>query len=203
MRDIRRQLQEGEEILFVAAPSKISLLPLAIVTIVLLIATFTLWNAQDRQEPLVLIIGLLISAVPLLVLLQQLVILNSNRYVLTNHRVIRQSGVLTKSSVDSYLDKINNVEHKQTLWGRILGYGDVEIDTASETGMTTFRMIRNPLEFKNALVAAAEQYRRPGAAFASAPAGADRMRQLKQLLDEGLISQAEFDERRKKILEVL
>ena len=71
-------------------------------------------------------------------------------------------GILARRSVDSRLDKISNVEHRQTLWGRLLDFGDVEIDTASEQGETVFRSIGHPLAFKNAILAAAEQYRSAG-----------------------------------------
>ena len=86
----------------------------------------------------------------------------ANDYVLTNHRLIQEIGILSRRSMDSRLDKINNVEHRQTLWGRLLSYGDVEIDTASETGAAVFRNVSHPLEFKNAILAAAEQYRAGG-----------------------------------------
>jgi uncharacterized membrane protein YdbT with pleckstrin-like domain len=105
--------------------------------------------------------------------------------------------------MDSRLDKINNIEHRQTLWGRLLGFGDVEIDTASETGMAVYRNISRPLDFKRAIAAAAEQYRsaaRAGFAAPVAPSGADRLRQLKGLLDDGLISRDEYEEKRRQLL---
>ena len=98
-------------------------------------------------------------------------VLRSNEFVLTNHRVIQQTGLLAKRSMDSRLDKINNIEHRQTLWGRLLGYGDVEIDTASETGLGHFNNVARPLDFKHAILAAAEQYRGAGGRlYAAAPA---------------------------------
>ena len=118
--------------------------------------------------------------------------------------MIQQIGVFNKKSMDAPLDKVNNVEHWQTLWGRILGYGDVEIDTASEHGATRFKDIARPLEFKNAIVGATEAYRSrrfAPAASTAAPSGADRLRQLKSLLDDGLISQEEFEMKRRKLLE--
>ena len=117
-------------------------------------------------------------------------------------RVIQQQGILSKRSMDSRLDKINNIEHRQSLWGRLLGYGDVEIDTASETGICRFNNVAHPVEFKRAILTAAEQYRAGGvpAAVAAAPSGAERMRQLKALLDDGLISKEEFEAKRRELL---
>jgi uncharacterized membrane protein YdbT with pleckstrin-like domain len=121
--------------------------------------------------------------------------------------------------MDSYLDKINNVKHRQSLTGRLLGFGDLEIDTASDTGAEVFPRIANPVGFKRAIDAATSAFHAaaaagrpaappPVAAPAAAPAappaattGADRLRDLKRLLDDGLISQAEFDAKRQQILD--
>ncbi len=109
--------------------------------------------------------------------------------------------------MDSRLDKINNVEHRQTLWGRLLNFGNVEIDTASETGTAVFRKISHPLDFKRAIVAAAEQYRsanRGGyVAAPSGPSGAERLRQLQALFDDGLISREEYEAKRQQLLSEL
>lgn len=133
------------------------------------------------------------------------VLLASSVYVLTDRRVLRQEGLFARTSKDAYLDKINNVEHMQTLPGRLFGFGDLEIDTASEHGATTFRRIADPIEFKSAILAAADQERsgrlRP---VVSAPiSGADRLRELKKLFDDGLISEAEFAKKRAELVEEL
>jgi uncharacterized membrane protein YdbT with pleckstrin-like domain len=161
---------------------------------------------HQTGEAAIAIAGGALAVVLAGVLLVKLLVLRSYEHVLTNRRMIQQTGILRKQSMDAPLDKVNNVEHWQTLWGRILGYGDVEIDTASEHGATRFRSISRPLEFKNAIVGAAEAYRSnrfapPAAAGPSAPSGADRMRQLKQLLDDGLISAEEYEAKRRKLLE--
>jgi uncharacterized membrane protein YdbT with pleckstrin-like domain len=197
MNDVAKQLQPGEEVLFVARPSAIRLIPIVLLAIVLAAGGGWIW--YSTREPAAIWVTAAVTILPLFVALEQWIVLRSFEYVLTNHRVIRQTGILSRSSVDSYLDKINNVEHRQTLWGRMLGYGDVEIDTASETGMTKFLNIRRPLEFKRAVVAAVEAYRSPGRA--PAVSSADKIRQLKSLFDDGLISQEEYEAKRKKLLE--
>ena len=81
--------------------------------------------------------------------------------------------------------------------------GDVEIDTASETGVSRFSYIANPLELKRTIMVAAEQYRAGGggpAQIAAGPSGAERLRQLKSLLDDGLISKDEFEVKRRELL---
>jgi uncharacterized membrane protein YdbT with pleckstrin-like domain len=76
---------------------------------------------------------------------------------MTNRRVIQVTGVFSKEVSDSLLEKLNDVKTDQTFLGRIFGYGDIEIMTASETGVNNFRHISKPLEFKRAMLEAKEE----------------------------------------------
>ena len=58
-------------------------------------------------------------------------------YVVTNRRVIEVSGVLNKRTTDSSLEKINDAVLTQSIFGRIFGFGDLDILTASESGIRT------------------------------------------------------------------
>jgi uncharacterized membrane protein YdbT with pleckstrin-like domain len=209
---IERQLQPDEQVLYRARPSRVVLVPLLALGAVLVLGGFILRGVT--QNDWALYVPLALGAVALLLAGARHLALNANEYVLTDRRVLRQTGLLAKSSMDIYLDKINNVEHRQTLWGRLLGFGDVEIDTASQVGEAVFPMIGRPLDFKRAIVGAAEAYRsgrRPLAAAAGAPAAAappavpaaEKLRELKRLLDDGLISQAEFEAKRRQLVDQL
>jgi uncharacterized membrane protein YdbT with pleckstrin-like domain len=198
---IESQLQPGEEILYRAYVTRLTLAPwLGLLTLALVVAAVAWFQFQNLPGALV---ALAVAVVAGLIFAWKDFIRRANDYVLTNHRIIQEIGVLSRRSMDSRLDKINNVEHRQTLWGRLLNYGDVEIDTASETGAALFRNISHPLPFKNAILAAAEQYRTVGRTPLAAPAGpsgAERMRQLKELLDDGLISREEYEAKRRELL---
>ena len=200
------QLQPGEEVLYRAHITRISLIPWAV--LLALVVAGGIFGWYLAPEPVVPILAGAAGLVLLGVIGAKLLVLRSSEHVLTSRRVLQQVGILSKRSVTAPLDKVNNVEHWQTLWGRILGYGDVEIDTASEHGATRFHNINRPLDFKRAILTAAEEYRagrmgmsvRPGPA---APSGAERMRELKALLDDGLISPQEFEAKRQQILQDL
>jgi hypothetical protein len=211
---VDQHLQPGEEILYRAHPSRISLiLPLAAAVVIAAagIAGSRIVAPENR------VIVAIVAGIPVLFLLavagMRYLRLASREYILTNHRLIQQEGLLGKKSIDSYLEKINNIEYSQTFWGRLLGYGDLRIDTANVSEPSVFERIADPLGFKRAISTAAEAYRmgvaRPapvagvagGVVAAAAPSGAERLRQLKALLDDGLISQAEFDIKRKQLLD--
>ena len=200
---VEEQLQPGEEVVYRAHVTRISLAPWVLGLVLVLAGAAVAW--QFAPEPMLLIALGVVALVLAVMILWKLFVLRSYEHVLTNQRMIQQTGIFNKRSMDAPLDKVNNVEHQQTLWGRLLGYGNVEIDTASEHGCTRFADIARPLELKSAIVAASEAYRSrrfaPAAVVPAASSGADRMRQLKALLDDGLISQEEFEMKRRKLLE--
>jgi uncharacterized membrane protein YdbT with pleckstrin-like domain len=199
---VEEQLQPGEEVVYRAHVTRISLVPWVLGLVLVVAGAAVAW--QFAPEPILLIALGVVALILAVMILWKLLVLRSYEHVLTNQRMIQQTGIFNKRSMDAPLDKVNNVEHQQTLWGRLLGYGNVEIDTASEHGCTRFADIARPLELKSAIVAASEAYRSRRFAPAVVPAassGADRMRQLKSLLDDGLISQEEFEMKRRKLLE--
>ncbi len=201
MARIEEQLQPDEQVLYQARPSKLGEAGLILLMIGSAIATGVLYYFSD--EVLILFAGIAITLLIGVILSANLLMLRTNEYVLTNHRVVRQTGFFAKKSMDTYLDKINNVEHSQTALGRIFGFGDVEIDSASETGTARFASITNPLAFKHAIQAASQQVRTGmsrGAVAAPATPAAERLRQAKALLDEGLIDAEEYAATRAKLV---
>lgn len=200
---IEQQLQPGEEILYRAYVTRWSLLPVAVLAgLAVVLAAFAWFGLQHGILALALLaIAVIFGAV----YAWRDFIRRANDFVLTNHRIIQEIGVLSRRSIDSRLDKINNVEHRQTLLGRLLSYGDVEIDTASQAGISVFRNVSHPLELRNGILAAAEQYRSSGRmpAAPAAPSGAERMRQLKALFDDGIISREEYEAKRQELMGTL
>lgn len=199
---IEDQLQSGEEILYRAQLTRLPLVPWGLGLALALVAAGLAWNLLD-SAPLALAAGAVVLVLLGMILIK-LLVLRSHDYVLTNRRVILEEGIVSRRSMDASLGKINNVEHRQTFWGRLLGYGDVEIDTASETGTTRFAGISRPLDFKREILGATEMYRQSGYSLpvaAAAPLSpAEKIRQLKGLLDEGLISPQEFEAKRRELL---
>ncbi len=69
-------------------------------------------------------------------------------YVVTNRRVMQVEGILNKRAADSSLEKINDAVLEQNLLGRILGFGDLEVLTASESAIDRFHMLSRAADFK-------------------------------------------------------
>jgi uncharacterized membrane protein YdbT with pleckstrin-like domain len=80
-----------------------------------------------------------------------------NVYALTNRRVVEVTGVVNKTVADSSLEKLTDVVLRQGLFGRLLGYGDIEVLTAAAgAGINYLKQIRKPMQFKQAMVNAKE-----------------------------------------------
>lgn len=101
--------------------------------------------------------GYLLALLALPTLIWRVLAWRNHTYVVTSRRVMQLSGVLTKVVIDSLLEKVNDLKTDQPLLGRIFGYGDIEILTASEAGINNFRRISHPLEFKRAILDAKER----------------------------------------------
>jgi PH (Pleckstrin Homology) domain-containing protein/putative oligomerization/nucleic acid binding protein len=92
----------------------------------------------------------------LLVALAWLVVIYLNwynqDYLVTNRRVLKVEGVLNKRSADSSLEKINDAVLVQSIFGRMLGYGDLDILTANEQSVDRYRMLSQAQTFKRTML---------------------------------------------------
>jgi Bacterial PH domain/Short C-terminal domain len=73
-------------------------------------------------------------------------------YVITNRRVMKVEGVLKKRSADSSLEKINDAVLEQSVFGRMLGYGNLDILTANEQSVDRYRMLAEAQTFKRTML---------------------------------------------------
>jgi hypothetical protein len=82
----------------------------------------------------------------------------NTEFVLTNRRVVQVEGVVNKRATDSSLEKINDAVLSQSIFGRVFGFGDLDVLTAAEAGIERFRMIIDPIGFKRAMLDAKHEY---------------------------------------------
>jgi len=132
-------------------------------------------------------------------------------YVVTNRRIIQAQGVINKHVIDSSLEKINDVVLTQSMLGRMLGYGDVEILTGSEIGVNRLKRITEPVRFKTEMLNQKEGMNEMDAfeskakrtLNAAAPSAGDvpeLIGELDELRKKGLITDAEFQAKKAKLL---
>lgn len=71
----------------------------------------------------------------------------------TNRRVVRKTGIISRSTTELRLASIETIDLRQSTWGRLLDYGDVVLTGRGETAMV-FTRLANPLDAKRALESA-------------------------------------------------
>ncbi len=119
-------------------------------------------------------------------------------FVVTSQRVIFREGVLARRGVEIPLERVNNVNFAQSILERMLGAGDLLIESASEDGQQLFGDIRNPEQVQNIIHEAI--HARTGRNTDSSPVVA-QLERLESMLLRGSITQSEFDEQKRRILE--
>ena len=137
----------------------------------------------------------------------------NRKYIVTSWRVIQLSGIINKAVIDSSLEKVNDIELNQSFFGRIFGFGTVEILTASDIGVNKFKTIRDPLRFKNNIINAKERLghdddrrtsAKAGPVVQAAPAPADipaMIDRLDDLRKRGVLTEEEFQRSKQQLLQ--
>jgi uncharacterized membrane protein YdbT with pleckstrin-like domain len=201
---LKSLLGEREEIKLVARQHWFllarTILP-EIALIVLSIILVTMLWAGLLGTPLVAL-GYLLIILPIISLLRDSLAWANHKYVVTSRRVIQIMGVLNKNVIDSSLEKVNDVKMEQSFWGRLFGFGDVEILTASELGVNRFTQIGDPVRFKTVMLNAKgqleqEQADSGGSTEKSIPA---LIEQLDALRKQGVLTEEEFQKKKADLL---
>lgn len=202
---LKSLLGEDEQVLFVTHQHWLvlageilseSLLSVALVVLVTMIWVWWVPNV-------LVALGYLLLVFPLISLLRDVLIWSKRKYVVTNRRVMQLYGVFSKNVTDSSLEKVNDVKMSQSFLGRMFGYGDIEILTASELGVNKFTHIGQPIQYKTAMINAKEKLERaPAEAGPGRPAPnlADLLAQLDVLRQHGVLTEAEFQSKKTELL---
>jgi uncharacterized membrane protein YdbT with pleckstrin-like domain len=66
----------------------------------------------------------------------------------TDRRVILKQGFIRRETVEMHMDKVESVDVVQSIFGRIVNYGDVTIRGVG-VGLEPLRMVAEPLELRN------------------------------------------------------
>lgn len=186
-----------------------SLLINSMISIVIIIGSVTLAGFLGPWA----LLGLILTIFPLGKLALDLLHWWNEIYVVSNRRVIQLEGIINKHSIDSSLEKVNDVVLEQSALGRILGYGNVQILTASEIGANLFQRVANPVRFKTEMLNQKEglsewetfRTRAEGVGKGAAPASdiPRLIEELDELRKKGVITEEEFQREKGELLEKL
>lgn len=151
---MRTTIKEKETVFFTTREHWYFLLvPFFISTVFIILSIYLFVTGVSAIIPLIL---LLLS---LSFLVYKVYERKYNIWVVTSLRLIDEEGVFAVKVRESPIDKINNVTYNQSLLGRLLGFGNVEIQTAAEQGATIYVGLASPKQLSDALTTAQENYK--------------------------------------------
>lgn len=173
----------------------LALLASIVVTVVALVA-FEL----DSWVRAVLIALIVLSA---LALGWRYVRWSTTHFVVTSDRVIFRTGVVAKAGIEIPLERVNSVHFSQGIFERIVGAGDLLIESGSEGGQQRFSDVKNPDKVQNAIHGQKEQNEQRMRAADRGAGGSDvasQLERLEGLRDRGTLTHDEFVAQKRRLL---
>lgn len=125
---------------------------------------------QMRQHPVVLLRAVLVNvaaltvligishvletygflyfySIPFVILLLELIIWYGRRFVVTASQVIKEEALFPSHSDYISLKYLKNVVYRQSILGKVLGYGNVRLEAIGRKETVVFYFIPGPAEF--------------------------------------------------------
>ena len=143
---------------------------LCILIVAVVVALFVLPPSPNRLPLLLRLLPLILLLVPFIRMGLKTIKWWNESYIITNRRVIQTEGIINKHVIDSSLEKVNDVVLNQSVLGRMLGYGDVEIQTAAEDGATIYHKVAKPKQLKETIAHYRDEFPKEMEALHAKPA---------------------------------
>jgi len=138
-------------------------------------------------------------------------------FVVSNERVVFRTGVIARHGVEIPLSRINNINFDQSIFNRMIGAGDLVIESAGREGTTTFDNVRHPDGVQQEIYRQMEARQRTEASWvggrigaaveqaesdatSQAPGVPAQIEELARLRDQGHITDAEFETKKAELL---
>ncbi len=205
----RRWLQPGEAVLYASRRHPVVLarpIGAALVAIGAAAFGFVAWASAPAW------FGVLLGA--LVVVVGARVLVGALRWragllVITTARIAQREGVLRRVGREIPVGRVEDVTVVQGLAGRVLGYGEVTVESAGAAPARPFRAVRRPEDVQHAIHRASTAARHPLARGARRGAGgaaevADDLDEQLELLDQlyrrGFLSAEELEDKRLEVL---
>ncbi len=115
--------------------------------------------AETYARPMSYLV-LVVTVLGCLILLTAFVRQASFALLVTNRRVVAKYGIVSRATFEMVLSKIEGANLDQTMWGRILGYGNIWIKGVGDSFAPIY-CIADPEQFQNALLSQINQTSNP------------------------------------------
>ena len=203
----RKYLHDSEEIILDRKPHLWFLVKpvLAVVgALVLAIAAANYINPDGNANKWITYAGVILVVLALLWLLEEFLRWRTVNFVVTTDRLIYRSGLFAKQGKEIPLERINDISFKQSVWERIIGAGDLLIESGGEQGQQRFYNVKKPFNVQNEIYRQIERThgrdmdRMAGRRELSVP---EQIEKLAELRDKGLLTPSEFDAKKTQLLD--
>jgi hypothetical protein len=132
----------------------------------------------------------------------------TSHFVVTSQRVIRRSGWIAKEAMEIALENISDVRFQQSISERLIGAGDLMMESAGRSGQELFHDVRNPERVQKVIFQMKERNAAHHAGSAPSPTGlpvaapsiADELAKLHRLRGQGVLTDAEFQAVKERLL---
>lgn len=198
----RKLLNDDEEVVLDLRPHWWSMTGPALVLVLSIAAA--IYVAAKSDKGYVRIPFLVLVLVALVWFLARLARWATTNLVVTSDRLIIRTGVIAKRGREIPLERINDLTVTQRLFERILGAGDLMIESGGERGQEHFQNCPHPPRVQNEIYRQIEanqdrQADRRAAHRELSPL--EQLEKLDELRQRGVISQAEFDVKKAQLLD--
>ena len=199
----RRLLSDGEDLILDVRPHWIALVWPVVETVLILVAMFAALIYVPASWPWWVKLAIVIVAMAVFVAgpARQLVAWATSHFVVTTDRLIQRSGWFAKHSMEIPLEKISDVRFNQSVFERIIGAGDLTIESPGEFGQERFSNVRRPEDIQKLIYEMGEEnQRRMTGTGARGSSVAEELERLDRLRRDGVLSDAEFQAQKARLL---
>jgi hypothetical protein len=227
--ELDQNLLTGEEIVFATKKHWFAPVRDSLVAVLIVIGTFLARGLTPDGDGLFGTLGNIVDVIANIALIASIAWIAWNilaffsaHFGVTNMRVLRYEGIIQRRSSETLLGGIQDVRLREPGLGRMLGFGDVEIFTASgDAGRDKFSTIREAGKMRTAVLeqkvqgavgrapaepppVAAPVAAAPGTPAAPPPPTAEEsavtLARLAEMRDQGLITTEDFEAKKTEIL---
>jgi membrane protein YdbS with pleckstrin-like domain len=199
----RRLLNPGEKVLVDVRPHWWYLAgPVSLLVLVIAGAVAAFVESVPKWVSWIVLVALALSV---LWLASRYVRWVTSRLIVTDARVIERRGIVARSGREIPLNALTDIGYRQSIFERVIGAGNVILESAGRRSQEVFPDLPNPAYIHNVIFRQMQANRRsPVAGTGSAPDSIpSQIEQLDQLRRRGLITDAEFEAKKVELLDRL
>lgn len=201
----KRLLNEGETVAYDLRPHFWFFAKQAAAGVLVLVLLVGVNQLGDDPQQVALWVWGLVAVVWAGWIVARLLVWLNTHFVVTSDRLIFRSGVLSRMGREILLERVNDITFHQSLWERMIGAGDLMIESAGEQGQQRFTDIPQPEMVQQEIYKQIEAHDRKTRGGPPAPAGEppipEQIEKLAELRDRGVLNEQEFDEKKRQLLE--